>query len=149
MKLYFYYEPGSIYNELMCICHQLPAARGLGGPWVPPPSCVTSHSRLNKHLFGWSEHLLSSDLVLLRCDQRQMNVLLSGFHKHDYSIMRSLLLIVNEMRGAFIIRFYPGFFCRTSSTEKKTQSAYARFARFLLIHSRGLFHSIREHLKSD
>lgn len=54
----------------------------LRGGWVGPP-CVTSHSRLNKHLFGWSsEHLLSLDLVLLCCEQGWMNLLAPRFHKH-------------------------------------------------------------------
>lgn len=71
---YFYYKPGSIYNETVCICYQLPAATRLG---------VTFHSWLNKHLFGWSsEHLLSLDLVLLRCEQGWMNLLAPRFHKH-------------------------------------------------------------------
>lgn len=34
---YFYYKPGSIYNETVCICYQLPAAKRLGGS--PPPVC--------------------------------------------------------------------------------------------------------------
>lgn len=55
----------------------------LRGGWVGPPPCVPSHSRLNKHLFGWSsEHLLSLDMVLLCREQSWMKLLAPRFHKH-------------------------------------------------------------------
>lgn len=81
VRVIFIKRPGSIYNETVCVCHQLPAARRLGGS--PPPPCVPSHSRLNKHLFGWSSgHLLSLDMVLLCCEQGWMDLLAPCFHKH-------------------------------------------------------------------
>lgn len=91
---YFHDKPGSIYNQTVCICHQLPAARRLGVCHVPQQTEQTL-----VWVVQWTSAEVRSGSALLWTGLDEPSGT-SLSETHNYSILRNIL-VATVLRGVF------------------------------------------------